>query len=254
MNKIDMLSPEQESRIPEWMEKWVKIGLSTEPADFDKAIAAAKRAYSSCGLDQPLIILKVGSPYAAMINGTTSYEILKELLPTKTGGRPINSKVWSQIRDQIWDAVSSQVSSLVESPIMDQVSNTIGRYLSSGIGSQIGAQVRSQVRRQVNSQVSSQFMEQINSLVWDQVSSQVGSQVRKNIKSRVKEVGIAFINEGVSSMWCSYTSYFTFFRDVCGLYMPPDTVEKMNINEDLVTSCGGTWWHENIQTSLKKVK
>ena len=291
MEKLVALSWRQEARIPEWEEKWVKIGLSTEPADFDKAIAAAKKAYSLCGLDQPLVILKVGSPYAAMISGGASYEILKELLPTKTGevsninnptdlsvGHPINSKVWSKIRDQIWDAVSSQVSSLVESPIMDQVSNTVGHHVNIKIGNQIGRQVRGQVRRQINSQamkqvnssVRSQVSSQVQYLVWKQIREQVAgdvrnrvandvgnqihlqisdnvsSQVKNSVKSQVKETNIAFINEGVSSMWCSYTSYFTFFRDVCGLEMPADTVEKMNVNEDLVTSCGGTWWHENI--------
>ena len=44
--KITELAPEHIARFDEWAEKWVQIGLSTEPADFDRAIEAAL-TYSS---------------------------------------------------------------------------------------------------------------------------------------------------------------------------------------------------------------
>ena len=34
---IDKITPEQEARFPEWVEKWTAIGLSTERADFKTA-------------------------------------------------------------------------------------------------------------------------------------------------------------------------------------------------------------------------
>lgn len=45
MNKITKLTPEQAARFAEWSQKWIEIGLSTEPADFDKATEAALKAY-----------------------------------------------------------------------------------------------------------------------------------------------------------------------------------------------------------------
>lgn len=39
--QITTITPEQAARIPEWVQQWIDIGLSTEPADFDRATAAA---------------------------------------------------------------------------------------------------------------------------------------------------------------------------------------------------------------------
>ena len=36
-NKIEKLTPEQIAKMPEYIEKWTKIGLSTEPADRPRA-------------------------------------------------------------------------------------------------------------------------------------------------------------------------------------------------------------------------
>ncbi len=53
IQKIDKLTPEQEARFPEFVERWTKIGLSTAPCDFEKAKAAAKRIYKDAGLEEP---------------------------------------------------------------------------------------------------------------------------------------------------------------------------------------------------------
>lgn len=41
MKKITKITPEQAARFGEWSERWIDIGLSTAPADFDRAAAAA---------------------------------------------------------------------------------------------------------------------------------------------------------------------------------------------------------------------
>lgn len=43
--RIDKLTPEQIARFKEWSEDWIKIGLSTEPANFDKAIEPGMYAF-----------------------------------------------------------------------------------------------------------------------------------------------------------------------------------------------------------------
>lgn len=43
--KIDSLTPEQEAKIPEYVERYRKIGTSTEPTDRAKAEAALKASY-----------------------------------------------------------------------------------------------------------------------------------------------------------------------------------------------------------------
>ena len=283
MKKVAKLTDEQESRIPEWGKKWVNMGLSTEPADFDKAIAAAKKAYSLCGLDQPLIILKVGSPYAAIIGGVMAYEMLKAGYSNnwKRGveeksliNKSIESKVYSSIHNSINSRVYNYIGQQIHDNTFIQVFDAVGKRLCidtyQKIHGRVREQVRGQVRQQIGDRVRSQvwdnlwdlIMKQVGSSVWNKVYGQVGDlvytivggqvrsrvydQVRAQIDSSVRNGSIPTNNEGISSLWCSYTSYFTFFRDVCRLELSPDTLERMSINEDLVTSCEWTWWHENV--------
>ena len=44
--KITELAPEHIARFGEWTKKWVQIGLSTEPADFDLAIETVLKVYA----------------------------------------------------------------------------------------------------------------------------------------------------------------------------------------------------------------
>ena len=145
MTVISKITPEQVARFGEWAEEWIKIGLSTDPADFDKATEAALRAYAYCNLGRPKIVLRMSSPYGATVGGALALDILRN------AGTQVESQVWSQV----WSQVESQVWSQVES--------------------QVGSQVRSQVWSQVWSQVESQ--------VRSQVESQVGSQVRSGVSN-----------------------------------------------------------------------
>ena len=171
--KITKLTEEQEARFPEFVEKWVKIGLSTEPADFDRATKAVLKAYELCNLKRPMVILITGSPYAATIGGAYAWMLLKEFF-----------------------------------------------------GKKVRSQVESQVRNQVRNQVESQVWSQVRSQVWSQVESQ------------------SVDNYGINSLWSSWGAYISFFRDVCG--WENEVLERFEIDEALMQSCGWTWWHENV--------
>lgn len=62
---LNKLSKEQESKFPIYLNKWLDIGLSTKPVDFDKSVSLIKRHYSDCGLDVPDNFHLVDSPLAA---------------------------------------------------------------------------------------------------------------------------------------------------------------------------------------------
>jgi hypothetical protein len=61
---IKELTPEQEARQPEFVERWVEIGLSTEPLDRQKVEEAVKLAYACAELPPPATIEYVASPIA----------------------------------------------------------------------------------------------------------------------------------------------------------------------------------------------
>ena len=223
MKKITKLTPAQTARFGEWAEKWIAIGLSTEPADFDAATAAALRAYELCDLKRPMVVLRMGSPYAAIIGGAIAWAMLREMGKTRKGVRSqVESQVWSQVESQVESQVRSQVESQVESQVWSQV------------WSQVGSQVRSQVRSQVESQVRSQVESQVRSQVESQVRSQVGGQVWSQV----------FANSYHGAFWASFGAYVSFLRDVAGWDDP--VLDRFRIDEDLIKNCGWVWWHENV--------
>lgn len=64
--KVRSLTKEQESLFPVYVERWKKIGLSTDRMDRDAAIAAAKKAYRLVGLEEPTNFYFTKSPIDAV--------------------------------------------------------------------------------------------------------------------------------------------------------------------------------------------
>ena len=239
MKTLTRLTPAQIARFGEWSKKWIEIGLSTEPADFDQATAAALRAYALCNLNKPTIILRLGSPYAATTGGALAWHSLK------ANESQVRSQVWSQVESQVGSQVWSQVRSQVGSQFGSQVRSQVWSQVESQVWSQVGSQVRSQVRSQVESQVGSQVWSQVRSQVESQVWSQVGSQVRSQVWSQVRsQVESSISNYRGGAFWASWCAYITFLRDVMGLEDP--TLKIFEIDETLAKSCGWVWWHENV--------
>ena len=130
--RIDTMTAAQAARMPEWTKKWLEIGLSTEPADFDAATEAALKAYKLCNLNPPMVILRMGSPYAATFGGIIAWAYLREFAkhaPIKVESQ-VESQVWSQVESQVRlhveSQVESQVLSQVESPVWSVIGNDRG--------------------------------------------------------------------------------------------------------------------------------
>jgi len=116
MKKITQITEEQASKFGEWVDMWVKIGLSTESADFDTATEAALKAYRLCNLNKPQIILRMSSPYGATIGGTLAWMFLKESGRAQVRAQ-VGDQVWAQVRDQVWAQVRDQVWAQVRAAV-----------------------------------------------------------------------------------------------------------------------------------------
>jgi hypothetical protein len=77
MKQIDSLTPEQEAQLAVYRDKWIKIGLSTEPLDFEKSKKAVCLAYRLADLPEPTKFFTAKSPADAI-------RVIKELDPTKS--------------------------------------------------------------------------------------------------------------------------------------------------------------------------
>lgn len=69
--------------IDRYAEKWLKIGLSTEPTDFEAAKAAARLAYKNAGVECPDLFYLCDSPLQGVVYAhaceTDDLELLKQL-------------------------------------------------------------------------------------------------------------------------------------------------------------------------------
>jgi len=145
----------------------------------------------------------------------------------------VRQQVEQQVRQQVWQQVWQQVGQQVWQQVWQQVEQQLGQQVRQ----QLGQQVRQQVRQQLGQQVGQQVEQQVWQQVWQQVRQQVEQQ-----KFRAANDGVN--NYGINSLWCSWSAYISFFRDVCG--WRDQVLEKFEINEELTQSCGWTWWHKNV--------
>ena len=88
---------------------------------------------------------------------------------------------------------------------------------------------------------SAQVWDQVRAQVRDQVGDQVRDQVWAQVAAQVKDATANFYH---GSLWANWGAYISYFRDVCGWNAP--ILERFKIDEDLVTSCGWVWWHQNV--------
>jgi hypothetical protein len=75
--KIESLTADQEARFVEYIDKWLSIGLSTEPVDFENAKKAACLSYRLAGLEEPKNFHITDSPIDAI-------RLIKTLDPSKS--------------------------------------------------------------------------------------------------------------------------------------------------------------------------
>lgn len=64
MNRIEKLTPDQLTLLPQQRDKWIKAGLSTEPANRQRAEEGVRKAYRAAGLEPPRVIIWLDSPLA----------------------------------------------------------------------------------------------------------------------------------------------------------------------------------------------
>jgi hypothetical protein len=78
---ITKLSKEQEAKMPLYVEKWTKIGLSTEPTNKERATKNVSEYYKIVGLNPPQKVVFGSSPFvsATVVNLFTNQQFVEDL-------------------------------------------------------------------------------------------------------------------------------------------------------------------------------
>ena len=180
--RIESLTSSQVAELAVYRDRWLKVGLSTEPTDRPGAEAAVCEAYVAAGLQPPKIFIWLASPMAGAV-GAAYLAALK--LPRAQVRDQVRDQVWDQVMAQVRDQVMAQVRDQVWAQVMAQVGDQVRDQVRDQVGAQVRAQVRDQVGAQVGDQVWDQVGAQVGDQVWAQVRDQVGAQVRAQVRDQV---------------------------------------------------------------------
>ena len=264
---IQKLTPEQEAGLPEWRDKWLKIGLSCEPCDLPRARVALAKVYGAAKLPPPKWVLVADSPLGGAIMAVLVQNLAQ--VRAQVGGHleQVWGQVWGQVSEQVWEQVERQVRDQVLGQVRSQVWDQVGGHLEQVRGQvrdqvrdqvrgQVWEQVRDQVLGQVEDQVRSQVwaqvgghLEQVRGQVWEQVWGQVWEQVSEQVERRVWDRAGGQVrdlvkgqvwDQVIAQVWGSHESgwlsFYDYFYRVAGL----EVVERLSGLIELAQCCG--WW------------
>ena len=235
---INQLTKEQKSKIAEYRDKWLAIGLSTSPTDRKKAEQIIDEVYLAGGLATPKFKIWVQSPYRGALAAAMLPQIFK-------WGAQVRNQVRNQVYDQVGDQVRAQVGAQVRAQVGEQVYDQVYDQVCAQVYNQVRAQVYNQVRAQVYNQVRAQVYNQVRNQVRNQVYDQVGDQVRAQVRA---QVGEQVNNCGYGLHDASWLGFYDFFAEVLELKCCSKLIPLINISK----FCGWWWPFENAVIFTEK--
>ena len=246
---IKELTEEQKLYFPEWVEKWIKIGLQTGETDWDTFDKYMPICYEKAGLQYPKTTVRVDSPLVGALAASISRSVLSYInkylntVSSAVGpaidsavGSAVDSEVDSEVDSAIRSAVGLAVDSAVNSAVGSAVDSAVDPAVSSAVGSAVRSAVHSAVRSVVNSAVSSAVDSEVYSAVDSAVDSAVGSAV---------DSGFFWHNWLGGQFWCGgwwgSPTYVSFFTDICNLKLDPDIQERATAYRKVCESVNYIW-------------
>ncbi len=208
--RIDKLTPEQEALLPVYRDEWIKIGLSTEPADRPRAERAIALMYEAAGLPPPKQIVWAQSPLSALL--------VRDVL-SKLDRASVWDSVRDSVRDSVWDSVRASVR--------DSVWASVGASVRASVWASVGTSVRASVRASVWASV------------WDSVGTSVGDSVGASVWASVWDSVGTSVGDSVGDfVYGAHDAGFLSFYRVLHDFGLVDQTQKMSGLWELAQSAG----------------
>lgn len=221
MKFIDKLTPEQHGAMSGWSEKWIKIGLCTEPADRPKFTRAAKLCYEFANIEWHGNVVWVSSPLVLAISAPVSATIVKHF--TKYDGSG-------------------------EIPAGEAVlKRAINRHLSPIFSRMITKDMRARVEEAVLKCILFQPIGENNV---DKAMAEAVQNRTELFRDWYKYIGGQFWVGGYG--WGA--SFMSFFRDVCDLELEGNLWERSKAYEETCESACWWWPHTHFLVVSERPK
>ena len=233
MSSIERLTDEQKARAAEFRDRWMQIGLCTDPADRPRAEAAIREMYRQGGLEPPVRIVWCGSPL--------SQGLTRLIMVVKN---PI---------ERLWEGVGTNVRHHIgggesDANLRPSVSHSIWQSVGARVEDRVLAIVRNSVWVSVADSAGAIVRDQVDDSVWDSVRASVGDSVWDSVEASARDracVG-ARLRESVEasvSHDAPWLAFYRYFYEVLGL---TDQTGRLPGLWELAQSAGWALPHQNI--------
>jgi hypothetical protein len=267
--KISRLTPEQETLIPFYRQKWEKIAYDTRPSDREKAKSAIQTAYAVRGKKEPQIIFLQSINEAKLILLSHSYyqEQLGEILT------PLSVEIIGDLYKQfenffLWQRLHQQL--MLNHPLMTMLMQLLTERLSDSEIAEILAKRWEQqqifVKEQLQKLPGGDWFLELGDSFWSNLVEpaweQIGEPILKEIsKTPLMQVGQEIVAEFLFAeiqienemRWMygwypsAFEASFVAIIDYCYSVLECDRDDKKwSALQSLVLDCGWVFPFENI--------
>jgi len=203
---IEKLTPEQIARFPEFIDRWTKIGLCTDPANRSEAEKGIIQAYKIVGKPAPKIV---------WCRSPLSQGLTRALVFGLKGGRAsVGASVWASV----WASVRDSVRASVGASVGASVSASVTASVRASVVDSAWASVRDSVWASVWASV----VDSVGASVVDSVGASVGASVVDSVRASVSASVTASVRD---SVWASgygqhdasWLAFYEYFKLACSL-------------------------------------
>jgi len=241
---LEWLTPEQEQLLRVVREAWLRVGLSTQPADRAGAERGVRLAYQAAGLEAPRTVIWLPSPLAGVIasvllepGGQDLWEPVRAHLRAHVDERVwerVRAQVHAQAGEQVWAQAGGRPSwevwdelwAVVFDPIDDVWTDHVAEQLEFHVYDETWSAVRGEVHEPVWRQVAAQLEERLQ-IQWSGLVGLHGALEW--------EVGEDSWGGQFDAGWLSYLDYITRAAPELASSEPLQGVM-------LVARSAGPWW------------
>jgi hypothetical protein len=255
-------TPEQMAALPEFRERWLRVGLSTEPANRPLAEQSIGSIYELCGFSRPKIFIWTSSPFGCQV----ALNVLHDLHPGSEASLTLGqffdqfSSRFSRFRGQLLEQLRAQLG-IDGSQIREQFFwSQVWQYLNEQLDGQVREQLWTQLWRQCKKQrrdqdqfwgsIISEVGEQLHPELWHQVHGQLSlslegkildqhdDQIWTQIGNRLKYYITTMYSHGSLE---AYSIAFLRYCQSIGVKFTDAQSEGLSYMENVTKSC--FWWY-----------
>jgi hypothetical protein len=235
MSPIERLTDAQKARAVEFRDRWMEIGLCTDPADRPRAEAAIREMYRQGGLEPPARIVWCGSPL--------SQGLTRSIMVAR---KPIE-RLWESVGTNVRYHIGGRTSD-------DNLRPSVGHNIWQSIGARVEDRIRATVRNGVWARVADSagaiVKDDVGDSVWDSVRASVGDSVWDSVEAPARDracVGARLSESAEASVYGSHDAawlaFYRYFYEVLGL---TDQTGRLSGLWELAQSAGWALPHQNI--------